>query len=521
MIYCIYILVSTPQQILLLKKHDMDKKLTLQLDSYTDAAGKFKSSAPRQGNEDSSLLLVSSESVPGYTAYVNGGAPDGTTTVGDDGVVMVVADGMGGMNAGEVASAIAIDVAAKAFDDNRRTCANDAAARGRMLEDIICRADAAVKADASHNGEHAGMGSTMIMAWLVGNELTVTWIGDSRAYLYRPGTGIRPLSRDHSYVQELANRGVLTYEETFGHPQGNIVTRSLGDPSQAARPETAQFTVGDGDIIMLCSDGLSGVLRDRPVDPDAETPTLETVIAANAQDTAACGRALMSAAREADWYDNVTVMLCRVCSGAGVPSADGVGKTLETATTVASSKSHKEAAKGKTPRRRYVLSVIIFAIFFVAGAAVAIYIKSDKGAEAAQSKPVPTKTSPAKPVPTPSDTAAVQHVRGKQAMAVQNTVQSTPMQTRPATGHTESREAKPAQPQKVQQPGNKESQAVQDKIRRHTPSRQDLPTEKAKTEDKAKTDRKAKADPKQDAKPGANPLHESGKDKENKQNNKI
>ena len=98
----------------------MDKKLTLQLDSYTDAAGKFKSSAPRQGNEDSSLLLVSSESVSGYTAYVNGGAPDGTTTVGDDGVVMVVADGMGGMNAGEVASAIAIDVAAKAFDDVRQ-----------------------------------------------------------------------------------------------------------------------------------------------------------------------------------------------------------------------------------------------------------------------------------------------------------------------------------------------------------------------------------------------------------------
>ncbi len=504
----------------------MDKKLTLQLDSYTDAAGKFKPSAPRQGNEDSCLLLVSSESAAGYTAFVNGGAPDGMTTVGGDGVVMVVADGMGGMNAGEVASAIAIDVASKAFADDRRACANDAAARGRKLEDIICRADAAVKADASHDGEHAGMGSTMIMAWLVGNELTVTWIGDSRAYMYRPGTGILPLSRDHSYVQELADRGVLTYEETFGHPQGNIVTRSLGDPSQAARPETAQFTVGDGDIIMLCSDGLSGVLRDRPLDPDAETPTLEAVMAANAQDTAACRRALMSAAREADWYDNVTVMLCRVCSGAGVPSADGVSKTLETATTVASSKAHKETAKGKTPRRRYVLSFIIFAIFFVAGAAVAIYIKSDKGTEAAQTKPVPTKTATATPKPTPPDTTDVQHVRGTQVLSAQHSAQPAP--TRPATGHAESREAKPAQPQKdqqpgnkVQQPGNKESQAVQDKIRRNSTPHHDLPAEKAKTEDKAKTDRKAKADPKRDAKPGANPLPESGKDKENKQNNKI
>lgn len=504
----------------------MDKKLTLQLDSYTDAAGKFKPSAPRQGNEDSSLLLVSAEAASGYTAFVNGGAPDGVTAVGDGGVVMVVADGMGGMNAGEVASAIAIDVAAKAFDAAPGTYAKDAAARGRMLEDIICRADAAVKADASHDIEHSGMGSTMIMAWLVGNELTVTWIGDSRAYMYRPGTGILPLSRDHSYVQELANRGVLTYEETFGHPQGNIVTRSLGDPSRAACPETAQFTVGDGDIIMLCSDGLSGVLRDRPLDPNVGAPTLESVISANAQDTAACRRALMSAARDADWYDNVTVMLCRICSGAGVPLADGVGKTLETATTVAASKVCKDPAQGKTPRCRYVLSVIIFAIFFVAGAAVAIYIKSDKDEEAAQPKPVPTKT--VSTTPTPPDTTDVQHVRGTQALPTPHSAQPVPAQTRPAAGNAMSRETKPAQPQRSQQPGNKvqqsgskESQAVQDKIRRNATPHQDLPAEKAKTEDKAKTDRKAKTDPKRDAKPGANPLSENGKDKENKQNNKI
>ncbi len=502
----------------------MDKKLTLQLDSYTDAAGKFKPSAPRQGNEDSSLLLVSSENTSGYRPFTNGGAPDGTLTMGHGGVVMVVADGMGGMNAGEVASAIAVDTAAKTFEGDRWKQAEDAAARGRMLEDIICRADAAVKDDASHDGEHVGMGSTMIMVWLVGNELTVTWIGDSRAYLYRPGTGILPLSRDHSYVQELANRGVLTYEETFGHPQGNIVTRSLGDPSQSARPETAQYTVGDGDIIMLCSDGLSGVLRDRPLTSDAATPTLESVISANAQDVAACRRALMSAAREAEWYDNVTVMLCRVCSGAGMPPAVGVNKTLETGATITSSKASKNITNGKTPRRRYVLSVIIFAIFFVAGAAVAIYIKSDKGAEAAQPKPVPTKTTPA--ITTPPDTTDVQHVRGTQALQTPHSAQ--PVQTRPTAGHAVSREAKPAQPQraqqpgsKVQQPGGKESQAVQDKIRRNATPHQDLPAEKAKTEDKAKTDRKAKADPQQDAKPGTTPLPENSKDKENKQNNMI
>lgn len=494
----------------------MDKKLILQLDSHTDAAGKFKPSAPRQGNEDSSLLLVSSEATPGYASFANGGAPDGTVTIGDGGVVMVVADGMGGMNAGEVASAIAIDVAAKTFENDQCTRAKDAVSRGRILEDIIRRADAAVKDDASHDGEHAGMGSTMIMAWLVGNELTVTWIGDSRAYLYRPGTGILALSRDHSYVQELANSGVLTYEETFGHPQGNIVTRSLGDPSQTARPETVQYTVGDGDVIMLCSDGLSGVLRDRPLDRDVKTPTLESVIAANAHDVAACRRALMSAAREADWYDNVTVMLCRVCSGAGLSLSAGVGKTLETGAIDASSKAGNGSAKGKTSRRRYVLAAIIFAIFFVAGAAVAIYVKSNKGTDAVQPKPVPIKTAPAKPAE--SDTADVQHVRGTQASPAQPLAQPTPRQR--ISGHMGNRAPKPV-PQKEQKPGNNESQAVQDKMRRNTTPHQDSAAEKTKTEDKAKTDRKTKVDPKRDAKPGTNPLSEDSKDKENKQYNKI
>lgn len=497
----------------------MDKKLTLQLDSRTEAAGKFRPTAARQGNEDSSLLLVSSEHTPGYTAFVNGGAPDGATEVGEGGVVMVVADGMGGMNAGEIASAIAIDVATKAFEGDHRVQAKDADARGRILEDIICRADTAVKADASHNDEHSGMGSTMIMAWLVGNELTVTWIGDSRAYLYRPGTGIQPLSRDHSYVQELANRGVLTYEETFGHPQGNIVTRSLGDPTQAARPETMQFVVGDGDIIMLCSDGLSGVLRDKPLEPKHDTPTLESVIAANARDVAACRRALMTAAREADWYDNVTVMLCRVCSGAGMQPSDGVSKTLETSETIAASKVCNKAAEGKKPRRNYIIALIIFVIFFVAGAAVAIYIKSGKDTKAQQPKPVPTKTT--QPKPTASDTTDIQHVRGTQAQPTSPSAQPAPAQARHEAGHTANRTTNPAPSQKIQQPGNKDSRAMQEKIRQNVTPHRDLPSEKAKTEDKAKTDRKGKADPKQDVNPGAKPLPENGNNKENKQNNKI
>lgn len=147
---------------------------------------------------------------------------------------------------------------------------------------------------------------------------------------------------------------------------------------------------------------------------------------------------------------------------------------------------------------------------------MAIYVKSDKGTDAAQPKPVPIKTAPAKPAE--SDTADVQHVRGTQASPAQPLAQPTPR--RRISGHTGNHAPKPV-PQKEQKPGNNESQAVQDKMRRNTTPRQDSAAEKNKTEDKAKTDRKTKVDPKRDAKPGTNPLSEDSKDKENKQYNKI
>ena len=493
----------------------MDKKITLQLDSYTDAAGKYKAAAPRQGNEDSCLLLVSAEGGAGYTAYANGGAPEALAVPGAGGTVMVVADGMGGMNAGEVASAIAIDVAAKAFDTKvSASAAGDAAARGRFLEDVIRRADAAVKADGSHDGEHAGMGSTMIMAWLVGNGLTVTWIGDSRAYLYRPGQGITPLSRDHSYVQELANQGVLTYEETFGHPQGNIVTRSLGDPSQAARPETAQYTVGDGDMVLLCSDGLSGVLRDRHADGGQPgEATLEDVMAADSGDAAACRQALAEAARGADWYDNVTIMLCRVVAGAGTPEAAQAGKTLENGKPLPSA-AREAATKKPRSRRSYVIAAVIFAIFFVAGAAVAIYFRPGKD-EAKETKEAAVPQKAAKPAsPVAADTLEdVQRVQSTQQHGVQQ---------HGAPG-TPSAQRTPSRPQ--QQPSMDDSHAVQDKMRQSAQS--DKAKAEAKPSDKLRQDNAAKAEdkakpapaPQKPAVPSEKPAN-TAKDKETQQPNK-
>lgn len=309
----------------------MSKHITFRMVAYTDAAGKYSETAFRNGNEDNFYVDDDlSDDIPAHMSH------DTLTTLSDCGLLMAVADGMGGMNAGEVASQIAVDTVAEYFAPGRITpkLAANVDARTKYLEDVIREADRRIKADARSNSEHDGMGSTIILAWIVGDQLTVSWCGDSRAYRFNPANGLEMLSEDHSYVQELVKRGVLTYEQTFAHPQGNIVMRSLGDPNKAAEPETRQFGLCKGDIILLCSDGLSGVLRDRPTfDDDNQLlpgDTIEDIMREHYDSLAQCREALWTAARHADWYDNVTAILCRIVDGA--PKA--VARQHETAKPV-------------------------------------------------------------------------------------------------------------------------------------------------------------------------------------------
>lgn len=292
------------------------KKVTFQLAAYTAAAGKFDHNKPKEGNEDNFYVddnLSDNE--------INHCIADELVTSSECGTLMVVADGMGGMNAGEIASEIAINTVTTFFSPGRITpsIALSQETRKSYLESTIIAADKIIKDDAKTNPSHKGMGSTIILAWLVGDELTVSWCGDSRCYRFNPSTGIELLSHDHSYVQELADKGEITYEETFVHPQNNIVTRCLGDPNGQAKPETRHFTVCNDDIIMLCSDGLSGVVFDRKYYLNnhlLSNDNLEDIIRANQNSMSRCREALFNAAEKADWYDNVTVILCKICNGA-------------------------------------------------------------------------------------------------------------------------------------------------------------------------------------------------------------
>lgn len=294
------------------------KQIIFRLTAFSAAAGKYNPDAPLYGNEDNFYVDDDlSDDILGRFQ------PNEDTVMSDCGCLMVVADGMGGMNAGEVASELAIETVKDFFAPGKITTAlaESPVERSKYLELVIKEADRRIKTDAKENPAHDGMGSTIILAWIVGDKMTLSWCGDSRAYRYNPLNGLEPLSRDHSYVQELVNQGVLKYEDTFEHPQGNIVTRSLGDPNNAAKPETRQFDVYNEDVILLCSDGLSGVLRDRKTKDDNGEyypgDNIEDIIAAHTSSMTECRDALLEAAEKADWYDNVTVLLCQIESGAG------------------------------------------------------------------------------------------------------------------------------------------------------------------------------------------------------------
>lgn len=295
----------------------MAKHIIFRMAAWTDAAGKYDPNAPLDGNEDNYYVDDDlGDDTPSHLVA------DEDILLSDWGMLMAVADGMGGMNAGEVASQIAHDTVAEFFAPGKITTQLAATheSRSRYLEEAVRETDRRIKENVRINSEYEGMGSTLIMAWIANGELTLTWIGDSRAYRFNPATGIEPLSRDHSYVQELANKGIITYEQTFEHPQGNIVTRSLGDMSQKAKPESRLFKVCNNDIILLCSDGLSGVLRDKKTyDENGQLypgDNLEDIIASHQESLRECREALWLAAEKADWYDNVTAILCKICSGA-------------------------------------------------------------------------------------------------------------------------------------------------------------------------------------------------------------
>jgi protein phosphatase len=204
--------------------------------------------------------------------------------------LFAVADGMGGAQAGEVASRLA----AAAFHDYHEADALDPEAR---LRSIIQEANRRIYARASTDPHASGMGTTITAALASGARVAVGHVGDSRAYLVRDGT-LEQLTQDHSLVADLVRSGRLTPEEAEIHPQRSVITRALGTDS-AVVVDSFSIEAQAGDVYLLCSDGLTTML---------DEPTLQRIVleASNLEEAA---RALVDAANRNGGEDNVTVVL--------------------------------------------------------------------------------------------------------------------------------------------------------------------------------------------------------------------
>ena len=165
------------------------------------------------------------------------------------GCLAIVADGMGGHASGEVASALAIDTIAEKYFSSGKNPLKSLEAASKLANENIWNLSA-------ENQKLRGMGTTCTAAVLVGQKLYIMHIGDSRAYLYKKGELIQ-LSDDHTYVQELLNAGEITAAEAKNHPDGNVLTKSLGtSKKRSCDLFESEYSFEQGDRLLLCSDGL-------------------------------------------------------------------------------------------------------------------------------------------------------------------------------------------------------------------------------------------------------------------------
>jgi len=198
----------------------------------------------------------------------------------------VVADGMGGAEAGEVASAIAVETI-RNYVERKVVAAEDVDVR-TILQEALEQANSKVIEYQTAHPETRSMGSTAVAALVNPPEAAIAWVGDSRAYIC-DGRGLRQLSRDHSLVQRLIEIGQITPEEGRHHEHKNVITRSLGArPTGPAGAESVSVRLKRGDRLLLCSDGLTAHVEDRQIDEllrrysDPTAAARELVVAANA-----------------------------------------------------------------------------------------------------------------------------------------------------------------------------------------------------------------------------------------------
>jgi PPM family protein phosphatase len=218
--------------------------------------------------------------------------------------LFAVADGMGGARAGEVASAVAVEAVEGAKESSEPTEA--------QLASIVREANRRIYDLAVADESRRGMGTTLTLAKLHGDEVSFAHVGDSRAYRLRGGE-LEQLTRDHSLVAELERSGQITPEAAEHHPQRSIITRALG-PEPDVEVDTYTLTGREGDLFLICSDGLTSMISNDEVGS----------ILRSAGSLDAAADELVRAANQSGGKDNITVILFRLGEGDAAEDATAV-----------------------------------------------------------------------------------------------------------------------------------------------------------------------------------------------------
>lgn len=262
--------------------------------------------AVRETNEDQFVIAELSKAMRVWQTSL----PEPKVQVAEERAhLFLVADGMGGHNAGERASAIAV-AAIEHFTLNtfRWFFTSDDGGAQKVLEQFqtaVKAADSRIMEEAIEHPELKGMGTTVTMAFHLNTQVCLVHAGDSRAYLYRSGD-LHQLTHDHTLVAELVRAGSVREDEVAAHPLRHVITNVVGGPEAGVKVQARAFAVGAGDRLLLCSDGLT------------EMVTHEQIAATlgDEPEPESAARRLLAQALAAGGRDNITVLLVRFDQGA-------------------------------------------------------------------------------------------------------------------------------------------------------------------------------------------------------------
>jgi serine/threonine protein phosphatase PrpC len=272
----------------------------------------------RRGNEDNFLLLDLSTQ-RAWTGSDGAENPEDmdSLNLGAKGLVLVVSDGMGGALAGDVASRMAIESVREVLVGTDGDGCDPDASLVDCLKHATMQANRAIHYKSLEDSRCSGMGATLTGAAIKDDKLDLIQVGDSRAYLVR-GDQIRLATKDQSLVQQLVDVGQISEEEAETHMFRNVILQALGAQTELL-PATARIQLRQGDVLLLCSDGLSGKLRNEEI---------RKIVSESSEDLSAACTALVAEANNRGGEDNITVVLARF-TGDELRDAEGDRITVE------------------------------------------------------------------------------------------------------------------------------------------------------------------------------------------------